>query len=332
MENGLINRNRKGWIDALRGLAILLVIYGHCSQGFKEFFVVTSPVKMPLFFAISGYVINGDVTLKDFFVKLFKKVFVPWLVLGLFFPLLLIPIKGISYFIDYFLQMLSGEILWFMPCFIIAQPIHFLFRKYFKGIILIVVASVLCFIVGIMFHRHGILNYAMINTALVVQPFFMFGYIFREYEQTLVKTSWKSIAGLFVAYLLLCGLSIKLFPGQTIDVHLSHYYNVPYCMLLIALGCLILFIAARKSDFSSNLMSFIGQNTLVLYMWHGMAIMALYKILSLFGFSLAASGWIALLNLLWVVSICGVAAVIINKYVPWMVGKGPGYSRDNLIR
>ena len=321
MENSLINKNRKGWIDALRGLAILLVMYGHCAQDFIEFFVFTSPVKMPLFFAISGYVINCETSLKDFFVKLFRKVIVPWLVLGLFFPLILIPVKGISYFIDYFLQMLSGEILWYMPCFIIAQPIHFLFRKYFKGIIWVVTASVASFIVGLMLHQYGVFNYAMINTALVVQPFFLLGFLFREYEQTLIKMSWGVIIGLSLLYIVLCGLSLKLFPGQTIDVHLNHYYSIPYCLLLIILGCFMLFVAARKSNFSSSFMSFIGQNTLVLYMWHGMMIMILVKLLSTFGWILPDNRWTALIKLIWAVVACGACALILNKAIPFAVGK-----------
>ena len=58
MYKNLINTKRKGWVDALRGMAIILVVYGHSAKGFSEYFLFTSPIKMPLFFAISGYVFN----------------------------------------------------------------------------------------------------------------------------------------------------------------------------------------------------------------------------------------------------------------------------------
>lgn len=41
---------RKNWIDALRGLAMLFVLYGHLVHGWNEYFVFTSAIKIPLFF------------------------------------------------------------------------------------------------------------------------------------------------------------------------------------------------------------------------------------------------------------------------------------------
>ena len=65
---------RKHWVDALRALAILLVVLGHQLKDMTEYFIFTSPIKMPLFFAISGYLFNtrggNDV---EFFKNWFKK-------------------------------------------------------------------------------------------------------------------------------------------------------------------------------------------------------------------------------------------------------------------
>ena len=52
------NATRLAWIDVLRALAIILVVFGHQVGGEIVFFLFTSPVKMPLFFAISGYVFS----------------------------------------------------------------------------------------------------------------------------------------------------------------------------------------------------------------------------------------------------------------------------------
>lgn len=46
-------KNRKDWIDALHALAMILVIYGHRVPEWSEYFVFTSPIKIPLFFAIT---------------------------------------------------------------------------------------------------------------------------------------------------------------------------------------------------------------------------------------------------------------------------------------
>ena len=113
---------RKLWIDSLRGIALLLVIYGHCIPSWKDFFIITSPVKMPLFFAISGYLFNprnGDV--KKFFKNLFFKLFVPWIILGMIWP-----------YTDpfhRFISLLLGYD-WFMPTLILSEIIWFYIRKY----------------------------------------------------------------------------------------------------------------------------------------------------------------------------------------------------------
>ena len=40
---------RKQWVDELRGIAMLLVLYGHLIQGSTPYFTFTSPIKLPLF-------------------------------------------------------------------------------------------------------------------------------------------------------------------------------------------------------------------------------------------------------------------------------------------
>ena len=49
---------RKSWLDALRAMAMLYVVFGHQAQWCEAFFLFTTPIKIPLFFAISGYLFN----------------------------------------------------------------------------------------------------------------------------------------------------------------------------------------------------------------------------------------------------------------------------------
>lgn len=316
----IINHKRKEWLDALRGLAILLVIYGHSVKGFPHYFVFTSPVKMPLFFAITGYLLCIREE-KVFFIQLINKVIIPWLFLGILPAVLMVPIKGIGNVFLTLLDMLSGKVLWFFPCFIIGETIHFFLRKNCTTIWGIVIASFVCFLVGLFAHKHDVLNYAMINRAFTVQPFFLIGYLFRVYESTLKKLRWELIGGLFIVYIGLCCLSMALFPGKTLDVHLNQYYNIPFCLLLVVLGCIGLFTAASKAEIKASLMSFIGQNTLVLYIWHAYAIAILIKVLSFAGWMMPFNRWTALIMVLWACLVCGICAILLNRYLPFFVGK-----------
>ena len=71
---------RKDWLDSLRAVAIMLVVFGHQVPWAESYFAYTSPVKIPLFFAISGYLFKvRDGKFSTFAVNLFKKLIFPCL-------------------------------------------------------------------------------------------------------------------------------------------------------------------------------------------------------------------------------------------------------------
>lgn len=172
-------KERKDWVDALRALAITLVVLGHQIPEVTAYFVVTSPIKMPLFFAISGYLFTKRAT-NDFYRKMFYSLIVPWFALGLLPYLLIIPIKGTEKVFFHMGQMLSGEAWWFMPCFIVGSIIFYhtikIIRNALHGMLIAVVLAA----IGWICYQLHFLDYAMINRALAVQPFFWLGYIYKK--------------------------------------------------------------------------------------------------------------------------------------------------------
>ena len=68
-------------------------------------------------------------------------------------------------------------------------------------------------------------------------------------------------------------------------------------------------------------MSIIGQNTLVLYIWHGIAITALVKATSLIGWSIQTNWWSAIIKVVWACFDCGLCSLLINRFFPEVVGK-----------
>lgn len=323
MELNLINKSRKGWVDALRGLAILLVMYGHTIGNMPGYFVFTSPFKMPLFFAITGYVfvVNNNSSIKGFFEQLFRKVFIPWMVLGLLPAIIMIPFKGLDNVLNTFLRLASGEDVWFMPCFFIGEIIWFFILRSFKKTLWISLSVFICFAIGLLLFNKELLNYAMFNRALAVQPFFLIGFLVQKYEKVFVNIKWCWIMIGAITYIGLCLISMVIFSGKTLDVHLCQYYNIPYCFLLIFLSCFLLFTASNKSNFKSSIMSFIGQNTLVLYIWHFYLIEVLVKGASVFGWVMPVNWWTALIKVVWVCLTGGFCAIVLNHYLPFAVGK-----------
>ena len=75
---------------------MILVIFGHFCPEWSEYFVFTSPIKIPLFFAITGYCFNfrdGDAL--SWIRNILRKLVLPWLILSLvWFKVFVALIKG----------------------------------------------------------------------------------------------------------------------------------------------------------------------------------------------------------------------------------------------
>lgn len=315
MENSnTYNPERKLWLDALRGLAIILVVWGHQVSTWYEFFVVTSPVKMPLFFAISGYLFNSrNGNQRLFYKNMFFKIIAPWMILGLF-PYTNIPNKLIA--------LISGKSLWFMPCLVIAEIIYFYVHKFLKTTFSKFFVSLLLCVIGFIFHSFHILRFGMIDTAFIVQPFFVIGLLIRINEKFLACywKKWTLIS--VILYLLLIGLSFVFYSGKSLDVHLNRYYNIPFCGLMITIGCVTLFTVFRQCEVSTRWLVYIGQNTLVIYILHGYVIAAVLKAMDFLHISVLQHLQLAgLIRTVIGLSICCLIAFFINKYVPIAAGK-----------
>jgi fucose 4-O-acetylase-like acetyltransferase len=312
---------RIDWIDFLWALAIVFVVFGHCLPQAHYFFLFTSPVKMPLFFAISGFLFKDFVESKVFFKGVLTKLVVPWLFLGMFPIMLLLPLKGVSFGAEYLLNMLTGHVIWFMPCFILAQIIHYLLRKIFNKTSYLILGMIGLSIIGLLLAYIDVANFAMLNRALVVQSFFLVGFLFKKYFQFFSKIKkWHILVGTGL-YLLLCMLSEFLFPGKSIDVHLNFYYNIPFCFAIIYLGLFLLFISAQKMNFHVNFMSTIGQNTLVIYIWSGYTFGLFGKILDLAHIGIDNLYCLALLKTTFACIVCCALSLFLNRFCPFLIGK-----------
>lgn len=301
--------NRKRWLDALRGMAMIFVVYGHCVRGWSEYFVFTSPIKMPLFFAISAYLFNPQRGQKEFYNNMLVKIVIPWLILGMF------PFVHPT---ERFLNLISGKVLWFMPCLVIAEIIWFYIRKISSNDLFVVVVGLLIAIGGLFISVYYPIRFCMIDTALVVQMFFVMGFLIKKYEDTFSINWEKWIPGVGILFIILGILSIVYFPNQLIDVHLNKYFNLPIGFLMMPIGCISLFILFKKIDLSPRWLVYIGQNTLVIYILHGFFIGGVYRLLCDIDIPLPLFGLVRSVTA--IVSCCAIS-FLINKFIPELAGK-----------
>lgn len=316
-------KKRKDWVDALRALAMILVIYGHRVPNWSEYFVFTSPIKIPLFFAITGYVFNradGDVI--TFLKKLLRTIVIPWLVLAIVPYLVATPIKGFSFLLSHVKAIILGNEYWYMPCCIAAEIIWFFILKSFKKSWQVAVSAVVLFVAGIILYNHQILSAFMVNRALAVQLFLLIGWLFRKYEGSIVERIGKAwILGVGGAiYIALGILSLVLYPGQVMDVHLNEYYNHAICQLMIWIGIGTLFVlAAVVIKKYPKWWVLIGQNTLVIYLFHSFAVRVGVKVFSIVHLPVNRLSNVLLTAV--VTAACLSISLLINRFLPELMGK-----------
>lgn len=313
-------KKREEWLDALRALAICLVVFGHQYAGNVEFFVFTSPIKMPLFFILSGYLFSPKgFNTKDFLKNTFFRLVIPWLFFGLIFSILLIPLKGIGQFLYKILDIASGKELWFMPAFIIGQVIFYLINKYMKKEWLIFISCLIIGVFGLCCSYLHFLRFAMVDIALSAQLFFILGFFLKDNKCFLeLKKSWIVVlAGL---YLVFCVLTIFFWPGEAIDVHKGYYYNYGICFILIVIGCVAIMNIAKKIDHYPSLITIIGQHTLLIYILHFYTANAILRLFGLFDLPSKGHFVFALIATIFSVIVCTYVSIIISRYVPILNG------------
>lgn len=326
--NDLISRKvRVDWVDALRALAIIFVIYGHCKPQIMIFYVITSPIKIPLFFVLSGFLFNlktGDI--KKYMYGIWIKLIVPWLLLS-----------GISFMPWCVAMLIDGDILgiihgvenvmlgvthWFMPCFIIGSIIHFVIRKYIKHEFIRCIVCILFFFVGVIFKRYRILNECMINLALNVQLFFYIGYCIKNYYTLLQRHAViVAISGMSI-YFAGCILTMLMFPETCLDVHKGYYYDIGLCLLLIIVGNVCALTIASKMRTIPAWLSFIGRNSLVIYMLQGYGFIIIAGLLKITHVNVLvfSQPLLAFFKMVIVVSVCSLLSIVINRYAPIITG------------
>lgn len=317
----LVEKRSKPWVDGLRGLAMLFVLLGHAGMP-NWYYVITSPIKIPLFFAITGYLFRdrGGKQL-EFFGKLLLHLVLPWLILAMLPGIPDVFTEGPMSLWYRFLNVINGKEAWYMPCCIIAQVLHFYVRKLCRHTTAVAVASVLLAVLGYLLARYNILDTAMFNRALICQMFLLIGFLFNRWEGKNVLTGWLGAVLGVLVYGTLCALSMKLFPGLGLNVQHNYYPHLPLNLLLIWAGCLAVLILGSCIGKAPAPLRFVGQNTLIFYIWEPYPSVVLKKLLALFELPMP-TGWAGkALELGVTIAACTGVAILINWLIPELVGK-----------
>lgn len=162
----------------------------------------------------------------------------------------------------------------------------------------------------------------MINRAFSVQIFLLIGWLYRKYESIVFPYVKRASVLLisFVCYCLLGFISIKLYPGQKIDVHHCEYYNIIICQLMIWIGIIALFgFAENNNTIIPKILRTLGQNTLIIYIYHYWVVKIFVKLFGLI--HIPINRFTNMIMCALVCFVCLLLSLSVNRIVPGLMGK-----------
>jgi len=194
-----MNEKRLDYLDVAKGIAILLVILGHCCVAFdpeKGLGMIVNPwlkiiysFHMPLFFVAAGVVSRprSDVTWGAALRKDFGTLLAPYAILALIYmPFSLTNVGRMLYGTPQMVRA-SGvpcTHLWFLPCLFVSRQLMFFALKFSQKVkremSLCLALSVLAFAVGLLLPPLKQGYPLSCGTALVATGFMLVGYVIRE--------------------------------------------------------------------------------------------------------------------------------------------------------
>jgi len=255
------------WINNLKAFGILAVILGHIASPFGIFIYSWH---MPLFFILAGFFIRFDLTTKDFIIKDFKRLMIPYFIfaivglaletikrIGLHRESLnyLNEIQGIFIWMDMpSLINTYGFVLWFLPSLFFARVLLVSINKYIQNIFSQLIVITILFIGSFYINLPFGVDNAM-NALLFV---FIGNIFFRFYQDNKIIYLLPFIAlGLYF-----------IFSIPTLDMASKNYGNV-IVNIIFALAMVGTFIVIfKKFDLQNKTLTLWGGNTMLLFIIH----------------------------------------------------------------
>lgn len=343
------NKNRTGWIDICKALAIYCMVLGHTGTS-ENINIMIHAFHMPIFFLLSGYCFNEKKN-SDMWMLVknrFKTLIIPYFVFGVGLFLLWdaalyvmqrhSEMRSISNLLTSILwnnanASAFGVIQWFLPCLFFAEIIVACLIKICDGKIFVIgggitLLSIIAYVVPhVTDHR---LPWAL-DCALMASFFYGLGWSVKKIKimdcfVVLNKHIFASLAAMIIVSAVLIPL---VFLNGSVNMRTVTYGNyflyifnaLAYSFLLIAISMLIEFMTEGKMF--SNVLEWIGRNTLIVLMLNSTCVRA-YEVVA--GGILAKLGDTAVYGINAVVAViitiaCVVASNFINRYCPWLLGK-----------
>ncbi|MFT0803629.1 acyltransferase family protein [Bacillus swezeyi] len=273
-------RKRIDWIDASKGLGIILVVLGHTpTTDWLKTFIFS--FHMPLFFFLSGIVYHdANMTFKSFLYKKMKTLLLPYFIFSvlayLFWFLVerhfqfsgssdvdpVVPFKGIFYSVPDNYMLTHNPALWFLTCLFIVEILFFCMKKWLKER-LIVYSVMLSAALG--YYNDQYLEVKLpwnIEVALTAIVFYSAGFFLRH---RLKKLRHRKTVLLSLLFFILVGYLQSR--NVRVDMRANEYGSMALFYITSFLGTAGAVFASFKLE-NVKLLQFLGKNSLIILVLH----------------------------------------------------------------
>ena len=280
--------NRKVWIDWMKAIGMLTIIWGHCfPEGMSAFIYAFN---VPVFFLISGYLSHQESSMKVCFNKMLHNLIIPYFILAV--------IKAAGYIFAHLsdgqwlwslLAIISGfhslhdaygcSNLWFVYTLILIKFIYQLFPN--RRLLL----SCICLAGAIVYNQYeSDLAWSVVNVMLTL-PFFMLGNYLAtgKYFETIISRLQSVNWSLWTLLLVIC-IAATYFIGYENDsakLYEGHYGNsFPLFIIGALTGSAIVFLlSVRLNSFDSKIVRISSVGSIVTLVFHRELLHPLIKLI-----------------------------------------------------
>lgn len=274
------------WLDQLKAISMYFVVLGHSLLKFKKekVFRFIYSFHMPLFFMISGLTFRPDKydTIMDCIKDKVIKLAHPYIMLNILaLPFWYINMKTHMVRSDSLVEVLFGvfysnsavvrapsNATWFLMTLLFAEVIYYMLHHYLKEDKAVFLMSCILGVIGLMapLGKENLDAPFHFDVALVAQFYYGCGYLIRKYFTSFMKAFQNHDS--LKLLLLFCIGAFFAFINKQVDMSNELYRNVTYMLISSFSLSFCLIYITKKYAFDSKLLSYLGQNTIIILALH----------------------------------------------------------------
>lgn len=251
---------RIDWIDALKGIGILLVMIGHCRPEMNIVGRLCTGCHMPIFMFAAGCVVNCNMGFYEYITKRCKSLLYPFVIWSIIACVLKHNWRMI-------LKMFTFEgysVLWFLSALFGAEILLYLVHK--RGGKYLVVTNVSILLIYYIFRYLGWIELTYVYVIMRAALSFVFvsaGYVLKDFVQNKKVFPYIGVVS-FVVYIIVC---YGFEEWWMFDLHFARIPNIPLYFFVAFSGTLG-FVLVAQLFHNCHFLQLFGKHSLEFMLVH----------------------------------------------------------------